>query len=201
MKCKRAFVGGTPPLRCAEMNLTSILLWKPNQIHKVEKRDPIVRALIIAVCILGMPCISLAQADKSSWTNLNALPPGQKIQVVVMSNKKSTGTFLSATDAQITLQEKSGEQTFQKQDVRFVWLMKNKHRLRNSLIGAGVGAGIGAGIGAATGGPCKMPSSCFFYLTRGQQAAIFAVPGLAIGAAVGALWPTHEIIYRLGGAG
>lgn len=116
-----------------------------------------------------------------------------------ISNKKSTGNFLSATDAQITLQEKSGEQTFQKQNVRFVWLMKNKHRLRNSLIGAGVGAGIGAGIGAATGGPCKMPSSCFFYLSRPEQAAIFAVPGLAIGAAVGALWPTHEVIYRVDG--
>jgi hypothetical protein len=159
------------------------------------------KALIIAVCLLGTPCISSAQVDKSSWTNLNALLPGQKIQVVVMSNKKSVGAFLSATDEAITLQQKSGEQTIQKQSVRFVWLMKNKHRLRNSLIGAGVGAGIGAGIGAATGGPCKMPSSCFFYLTRPEQAAIFAVPGLAIGAAVGALWPTHEVIYRVGGAG
>jgi hypothetical protein len=165
-----------------------------------KKENLFMRSVLIAVCILGMPWVSSAQAAKSSWANLNALQPGEKIQLIEISNKKSTGNFLSATDAQITLQEKSGEQTFQKQNVRLVWLMKNKHRLRNSLIGAGVGAGIGAGIGAATGGPCKVPSSCFFYLTRPQQAAIFAVPGLAIGAAVGALWPTHEIIYRVGGA-
>jgi hypothetical protein len=158
------------------------------------------RSVVIAVCMLGISCVSSAQVGKSSWTNLSALLSGQRIQVVEMNNKKNTGTFLSATDAAITMKEKSGEQTFQKQDVRLVWLMKNKHRLRNTFIGAGVGAGVGAGIGAATGGPCKVPSSCFFYLTRGQQAAIFAAPGIVIGAAVGALWPTHEIIYRVGGS-
>lgn len=158
------------------------------------------RRLIITVCLLGVPWVSSAQADKSSWTNLSALLPGQKIQVVEMGNKKNTGTFLNVTDSAIILQEKSGERTFPMQNVRFVWLMKNKHRLRNTLIGAGIGAGVGAGVGAATGGPCKVPSSCFFYLTRGQQAAIFAAPGIVIGAAVGALWPTHEMIYRAGGS-
>lgn len=74
--------------------------------------------------------------------------------------------------------------------------MRNKHRVRNTFIGAGVGGGIGAGIGAATGGPC----GCSFYLTRPSQAAVFAAPGIVIGAAVGALWPTHEVIYRADGA-
>lgn len=154
------------------------------------------RTLLIALCLLGIPCVSSGQANKSSWTNLNALQPGQKIQVIEMNSKKESGMFSAVTDAAITLQMKSGEQTFQKQDVRIVMLMKNKHRLRNTFIGAGVGAGIGAGLGAATGGPCK-PSNCFFYLTRGQQAAIFAAPSLVIGAAVGALWPAHEIVYRV----
>jgi len=156
------------------------------------------RSMVIAVCVLGIPWVSLAQATKSSWTNLNVLLPGQKIQVVEWHNKENVGTFLSATDAAITINKKSGEQTIQRQDVRIVRLMKNKHRLRNTFIGAGVGAGVGAGIGAATGGPCKVPSSCFFYFTRGQQAAIIAAPGIVIGAAVGALWPTHEVIYRVG---
>ena len=157
--------------------------------------------LIIAMCMMGIPWLSSAQTNQSSWANLNMLQPGQKIQVVEMSSKRSSGRFVGATDVAITLQARSGEQTFQKQNSRFVWLMKNKHRLRNSLVGAGVGGGIGAGIGAATGGPCKVPSSCFFYLTRPQQAAVFAVPGIVIGAAVGALLPTHEVIYRADGAG
>lgn len=164
------------------------------------------RLTIIALCVLGMPCLSSAQVDKSAWANLSALQAGQKIQVVESNlSKKDSGTFVNATDAAITLEEKSGQQTIQPRDVRIVRLMKNEHRLRNTFIGAGIGAGVGAGLGAATGGPCKapqgsFPSTCLFSLTRGQQAVVFAAPGLVIGAAVGALWPTHEVIYRVTGS-
>ncbi len=160
------------------------------------------RSIVIAICVLGIPCVSLAQADKSSWTNLSLLQPGQKIQVVEMNSKKDSGTFSTFNDATITLQNKSGEQTIQKQDVRIVRLMKNKHRLRNTFIGAGVGAGVTAGIAAAAWHPCVgnpnlFAEGCIFSLTRGQQSAIFGVVGLVGGAAVGVLWPTHEIIYRV----
>ena len=141
-----------------------------------------------------------------SWANLSELQSGQKIQLVQMNSKKDTGTFLNVTDAAITLQEKSGERTIKEQDVRIVKLLKNKHRLRNTLIGAGVGAGVGAGIGAATYSPCKPPpnsgfSTCFFDITRGNQAAIFGVIGLVGGAATGALWPSRPIIYSASGSG
>jgi hypothetical protein len=164
------------------------------------------RSTIIALCVLGMPCISSAQLGVSSWASINTLQSGQKIQVVQMNSKKVSGTFLNVSDAGITLQEKAGEKTIERPDVRIVRLMKNKHRLRNTFIGAGIGAGAGAGIGAASYRPCTVPqgsfpSTCLFSLTRGQQAAIFAAPGVVIGAAVGALWPTKEIIYRVGGAG
>ena len=158
------------------------------------------RTLLLGLCILAVSGTASAKADKSAWSNLSVLLPGQKIEVLQINSKKDSGNFLSATDTAITLQEKSGEQTIQKQDVRIVRLMKNKHRVRNTFIGAGIGGAIGAGIGAATGGPCKVPYSCFFYLTRPQQAAVLAVPGIVIGAAVGALWPTREVIYCASGA-
>jgi len=154
--------------------------------------------LLISLCLLAMACSSFAQTGKSSWVNLSALQPGWRIQVVETNSKQDSGLFVSITEDAVTLQEKHGEKTIQRRDVRIVRLMKNKHRLRNTFIGAGVGAGVGAGIGAATDGPCK---SCFFSLTRGQQAAIFAAPGIVIGAAIGALWPTHEIVYRTDGPG
>lgn len=144
---------------------------------------------------------SLAQTGKSSWGNLSALQLGWKIQVVEANSKQGSGLFVSITEDAVTLQEKHGEKIIQRRDVRIVRLMKNKHRLRNTLVGAGVGAGLGAGLGAATGGPCRVPPGCFFYLTRGQPAALFAAPGIVIGAAVGALWPTHEIVYRTDGPG
>jgi len=154
------------------------------------------RTMLVSLCLLAMACSSFAQTGNSSWANLSALQPGWRIQIVEANSKHNSGRFVSVTEDAVTLQEKSGEKTIQRRDVRVVRLMKNKHRLRNTLVGAGVGASVGAGIGVATGGPCRVPSSCFFYLTRGQQAAIFAAPGILIGAAVGVLWPTHAIIYR-----
>ncbi len=157
------------------------------------------RSLFVALFVLAIPTVSWAQTSKSSWANLSALQPGQKIQVVHMNSRQETGRFLNVADTAITLQEKSGEQTIQKQDVRVVKLMKNKHRLRNTLIGAAVGTGVAAGIGAATYHACVPTppfSTCFFDITRGQQADIFAIFGFVGGAATGALWPSHTTIYR-----
>jgi hypothetical protein len=168
------------------------------------------RLTILALCVLGMPCLSSAQVANSSWANLSTLHAGQKIEVVQMNSKKVSGTFLDVSDSGITLEEKAGEKTIERPDVRSVRLMKNKHRLRNALIGAGIGAGAGAGIGAAsyrqkcgpgntpiggTGIICGQP-----FFSKGFDAAFGAAIGLVGGAALGAFWPTHEIIYRQAGA-
>jgi len=142
------------------------------------------RKFWILACLLGMPCVVSAQ-----WENLNTLQVGQKIQVLENS-KKESGTFLSVSDKDISLQGKSGTQTIHRQDVRSVKLMENKHRLRNTLIGAAVGAGVGAGISAAAWEPHGYAGG------RGTGAAVGAVIGAAGGAVVGALWPAHETIYR-----
>jgi hypothetical protein len=149
------------------------------------------RIFWILACLLAMPSVASAQ-----WENLNTLQAGQKIQVL-QTSKKDSGTFLSVSDKEISLQGKSGAQTIQRQNVRSVKLMENRHRLRNTLIGSGIGAAAGAGIGAAAYQPCS-PTSTFCVAPggRGLPTAIGAVLGAAGGAAVGALWPSHETIYR-----
>jgi hypothetical protein len=142
------------------------------------------RKFLILVCVLGMPCVASAQ-----WENLSTLQAGRKIQVVENS-KKVSGTFLSVSDKEISLQGKSGAQNIQRQDVRSVRLMENKHRLRNTLIGATVGAGAGAGISAAAWEPHGYVGG------RGTGAAVGAVIGAVGGAVVGTLWPSHETIYK-----
>jgi hypothetical protein len=135
---------------------------------------------------------------------MSTLSSEQRIQVVQMNSKKDTGTFLNVTDAAITLEEKSGEQTIQKPNVHIVKPMKNEHRLRNTLIGAPTDAGVGAGIGAASYRPCMTPPQAAFFscldFGRGPQAAIGALVGLVGGAVTGALWPSHKIIYRVNGS-
>jgi hypothetical protein len=138
----------------------------------------------ILACLLALPSVVSAQ-----WDNLNILQAGQKIQVVE-SSKKDSGTFLSVSDQEISLQGKSGPQAIQRQDVRSVKLMVNEHRLRNTLIGAAVGAGAGAGISAAAWEPQGFAGG------RGTGAAVGAVIGAAGGAVIGALWPSHETVYK-----
>ena len=142
------------------------------------------RKFWILACLLAMPSVVSAQ-----WEKLSTLQAGDKIQVIENS-KKDSGTFLSVSDKEISLQGKSGGQTIQRQDVRSVRLMVNKHRVRNTLIGAGVGAGAGAGISAAAWEPHGFAGG------RGTGAAVGAVIGAVGGAVVGALWPSHETIYR-----
>jgi len=142
------------------------------------------RIFWILACLLAMPSVVSAQ-----WENLNTLQAGQKIQVL-QTSKKDSGTFLSVSDKEISLQGKSGTQSIHRQDVRSVKLMENKHRLRNTLIGTAVGAGAGAGISAAAWEPRGFAGG------RGTGAAVGAVIGAVGGTIVGALWPSHETIYK-----
>ena len=153
------------------------------------------RKSLLLICVLGLSCVSWAQTNRASWSNLSGLQAGQKIQIVDMNSKKHSGTFVSVSGTALSYQDSPDVQTIQKQDVHSVKLMKNKHRLRNALIGGAVGAGAGAGIGAATSHPCSSQSFCVQPIGRGGAAGIGAVVGFVGGAVVGVLLPSHETIY------
>jgi len=159
------------------------------------------RKILFLICVLGMSCASWAQAA-SLWTNLSALQPGQKIQIVEMNSKKHSGAFVSFSDAVITYEDTAGGQTIPRQNVRKVKLIGNGHRLRNTLIGGVVGAGVGAAIGAAAFQGCtpnpssgQFPNCVGASITRGEGAAIVAPLGFLAGAVVGAFLPGHRTIY------
>ncbi|MGA9545582.1 MAG: hypothetical protein WBQ85_18560 [Candidatus Sulfotelmatobacter sp.] len=147
------------------------------------------------IFILGTACTSWAQGDRALWTNLSALRPGQRIEVVAMNSTKHSGIFVSFSEAAILYQDAAGGQTIPKQEVRKVRLMENKHHVRNIIIGGVVGAGVGAGIGAAKP-ECSGPD-CINVIGRGTVAAIGATIGAAVGAVVGLLIPSHHTIYSV----
>jgi len=155
------------------------------------------RKILFLMCVLGVSCASWAQGDQTSWMNLSALRPGERIQVIEMNSKKHSGTFVSFSETAIAYQDNAGGQTVPKQDVRRVKLMENKHHLRNALIGGAVGAGIGAGIGAATYQPCSAPSFCLPSIGRAGKAGIGLAIGLPVGAVVGFFLPSHHTIYSV----
>jgi hypothetical protein len=134
----------------------------------------------------------MAQAVPSSWTNLNGLRAGQKIQIVEINSKKHTGIFESFSDSAISIKDAAGEASIQRQDVRTVKLMENHHRLRNILIGTGIGAGAGAGIAAAAW------ESSGYLRGKGTGAALGAGLGGLGGLIVGTVVPSHDTICRAG---
>ncbi len=156
------------------------------------------RRFLIAICVLGISCALPAQRNPANWENLKALHAGDKIQVRETNSTKVTGAFSDFSDGMISLQAGGTTQSIQKQDVESVKLMKNRHRLRNSLILAGVGAGVGAGIGAAQHNSCSSSQAfCLDIGGRKLPAAIGGVLGLLGGATVGALLPSHDMVYTL----
>jgi hypothetical protein len=156
------------------------------------------RRLLLLICILGVSLAARAQSKRGNWENLSTLRAGDAVQVRELNKTKITGAFLNFTDAAIAVQAETGSLNIQRQDVRSVKRMKNKHRLRNALILAGVGAGVGAGIGAATHHPCPASQSlCFDIGGRSLPAGIGAVAGFLGGGTVGALLPDHETIYSV----
>jgi len=157
-----------------------------------------VRKIALLICILAIPTMSSAQSTKDSWSNLNSLHSGQKIQIVGTDSKKHSGTFVSISDTAISFHDASGDQNIPKLNISNVKLMENHHRLRNTAIGAGVGAGVGAGIGAASFKTCPTPAGfCGLGGGRSLTTGIGAVVGILVGATAGALIPTHETVYNV----
>jgi len=161
-----------------------------------RKKMPFMRKALFLICVLAIPCASSAQGDKTSWTNLSILHPGQKIQVVETNSKKHSGTFVSFSETAIVYEDAAGGQTIPRQDVRRVKLSENKHHLRNALIGGAVGAGVGAGIGAAAEPSCT-GNDCINVIGKGAVAGIGAVVGFGVGAVVGVSLPSHHTVYSV----
>jgi hypothetical protein len=141
------------------------------------------------ICVLAATYTSWAQSGPASWQNLNSLHEGERIQVREKNSRKVSGTFLNVSEAAISVQDQTGSQALQRQDIVRVRLMKNKHRLRNAFIGAGIGAGLGAALGGAANNG---------FVNRGVFAAGVAASFSVPGAVIGALVPDHSTIYNVG---
>ena len=148
------------------------------------------RKILLLVWTFTLSCTLLAQQNPASWASLSTLQPGHKIEILDATSKKHSGTFVSVSDTAITLQEAGGDQTISKKDVVRVKL-ENKHRLRNTLVGAGIGAGIGVPITVAVAKTDNYPRN------KTGEATVGIVVGGFFGAVVGAFIPTHNTMYEV----
>lgn len=151
------------------------------------------RTCLVLLFSLVLPAALCAQKQHGSWSDLNGLKAGQRIDVIESSMKRHAGEFVTVTGEVLTLKEAGSDVSIKRENVARVSTGSAPRRGEHAVIGLVVGAAIGAGIGAASG-------SNHGFL-GGSSRGIAALVGLAIGgvsgAAVGALVPAHTTIYRV----
>jgi hypothetical protein len=133
------------------------------------------------IWIVAIPLLTATAQD--DWARVVALPLGTKVSVTKMDGTVQVSLVEAATAGALRL--RTGEMA--KADVRVVNLSKN-HRLRNALIGAAIGVAGGVALDKSAGQR---------FLNEGNKisGALYGA-SIGIGAVVGALIPTHPVIYR-----
>ncbi len=129
-------------------------------------------------------------AAEGSWTDVVALPPNEKIQVVKRDKKSLHGEVVRADADQVTLTVGGQAITVAKADV--VRISRAAGRKRNALIGAAIGLGASAVVGGLLQTYLNNETG------NGDQAlaASLAVGG-GLGAAIGASQIHFQTIYRV----
>lgn len=149
------------------------------------------RILVMLAFLSGVSNRLPAQVH-GSWSDLNGLQAGQKIQVIETSMKRHDGKFVAVTDELLSLNEGGTDVSIKRTDVARVSASSGGTRGKHALIGTLIGAGAGAGIGALSGSSNGFLGGS----SRGIAALVGIVIGAPSGAAVGVALPAHRTVYR-----
>jgi hypothetical protein len=156
------------------------------------------RSYFFVVLTLGLSTALCAQKDKGSWSDLNRLKSGQRIEVIETSMKSHSGRFVAVTDDLLSLQEKGSDVSVKREEVARVSTSSGPRRGEHAVIGLVIGGAIGAGIGAAAGSSgSKNGFLDFNFNTRGIGALVGVALGAPSGALVGAVIPASTTVYRV----
>jgi hypothetical protein len=160
--------------------------------------SPLVRTLAtgteIMVTVKGSPPDQPAHsADDIAWSRVQRLSAGEEIRVVDVDDA-SQGAFRTADGVSITLVVAGHDQKTARANVSQVSVVRDKDRWQHVVTGLVIG-GVTGGI--AVGLHCRGESS-----SCNEVAPAYVVPGVGIGAAIGALLPPRkhwqEIYVRSG---
>ena len=144
--------------------------------------------ILVALCLMPME-VAMAQSGSARWP----LDSGSRVRIEspIFSGKTQRGTVVSTRDD--TLNFRAGVSPVSTavglHDITSIDVLQGTHsrKANGALLGFVLGAGIAAGIQAAT---WKKTSG--FDFGRGGDAALVALPGGLIGAAVGMIVGAHE---------
>jgi hypothetical protein len=140
-----------------------------------------VHRALLALIATAATC---AAQSPGGWTSVQALSSGTEVRLAIAKSNAVSGKLESATDNSLTINPGGSPQSFQRQQITRVLVKTEARRKRSTWIGLSVGAGSAAAIEGA------IALSCGGFCTdaRTSHKAAFIGGGIALGAAVGALF-------------
>jgi hypothetical protein len=157
-----------------------------------QQKNILREPFLMLVLFLGLPTALGAQTQQGSWSNLERLKAGQRIEVIESTLKRHAGNFVAVTSELLTLRENGSAVPVKREDVVRVSTSSGPKRGEHAVIGLVVGGAIGAGIGAVSGSSNGFLGGS----SRGIGALVGVVIGAPSGALVGAVVPAHATVYR-----
>ena len=160
---------------------------------KTAKRIGYAALLCTLLTLTARPLIGAV--EKSDWSSLKQIAPGQTVKVTVRDGASSQGDFQSATEDVLLLRVAGEDRSIARETVQRVAIKTNSHRGKHALIGAAIGAGGGLGAGIAIDNDCSATS----IVCTGNKGKAIATPLFALlGAGIGALLPAGgwREVYR-----
>lgn len=148
-------------------------------------------AVFAALSTYAVAQQTAAPPQGSNWQHVQALPAGANIRV--KAQHKSTSCKLKSVDADSLTCTSAKDITFQRAEIKSITIPRPG---RSSLIGLAIGGGTGAIVGFAAGssnGTTFFGKNAFRGQLAGLGAAIFGIPGAAVGAVTDF---AHSTVYK-----
>ena len=138
---------------------------------------------LLLIASLSKPGVITAQQVNNTtadrWSVVQALSPGDSIEIKLNNGATIKGRFSSASDAKLTYTKSGNQQELFRADVFEVYRLVSKSKAKSMLMGFGIGAGAGTGVGAIVGASTAPHES--------GEAHVPAALGGLVGAGIGTL--------------
>ncbi len=121
----------------------------------------------------------------AAWAVVTRLSVGQDVRLITSTGESIDGTLRAVDGSSITLSVAGQARTTSQQHVQRLLVVRERDRWRHVWIGAAVG-GVTGSIAVAV--HCHGASS-----SCSEVAPAYVLPGVAVGAAIGALLPKRNV--------
>lgn len=106
------------------------------------------RIVLVSLLLLSL-CGGQLTAAAVDWAPVQAIAPGQRIEVALLSGQKLTGDLDHATAEAVFIRNRSGVAETRRQDIQRLYLIQSRSGAKSAAIGAAIGAGGGGALGGA----------------------------------------------------